>query len=244
MAFLDVLAAAALVFAATTAGAAAVFAFLRVGTRAYAVLLSFSAGVMAYSSVEMLGEAHATLGDFWLFAVFLVGVIFLFTLEKSLPHIHPRFRGNSVTLPRKPALIAGSVTLHNIPEGLAIASAFAGSPALGWTVASAMALQDVPEGLMVSAPLSCYGMRAGRCLKFGALSGAVEAVSAIIGYMFLASVSVVVPFGLAFSAGAMTYVVFVELLPDAFVTGQRRVAALSFFGGAACAFGLASVFIR
>ena len=242
MAFLDVLAAATLVFAATSAGAAAVFAFLRVGSRAYAALMSFSAGVMAYSALEMMIGARSSLGGAGLFAFFAAGVALLLVLEKSLPHLHPHFRRDGVTLAgRKPALVAGTVALHNIPEGFAIASAFAGSPALGWTVTSAMALQDISEGLMVSAPMACYGMRLGRCFKFGALSGLIEAVSAIVGYLFLASLSWLTPFGLAFSAGAMAYVVFVELLPDAFIAGQRRVAALSFFAGAACAFGLAAV---
>jgi ZIP family zinc transporter len=240
-ALLDVLSGSLLVLFATSAGALVVLAFRHVGRRAYAALLAFSAGVMAYSSVEMAAQAHSSLPGAALAASFIAGVALLIAMGRLLPHVHPSLKHGDAALPgRKAALVAGSITIHNVPEGLAVAAAFAGSPSLGWMVAGSIALQDVPEGLMISAPLACYGMKMNRAILFGLLSGVVEFLSAIAGFAFLAFAAPLVPYALAFSAGAMGCVVLFELLPDAFKDNHRYLAAASFAIGAAGAFAIAS----
>ena len=94
---------------------------------------------------------------------------------------------------------------------------------------------------MVSAPLLAYGVRKWRAFGFGLLSATVEGVSAILGYFFLSHFMSLIPLGLAFAAGAMSYVIFAELLPDAFRGGKEKVATLSFLAGAGMAFVMASV---
>jgi len=142
---------------------------------------------------------------------------------------------------RKSALLAGAVILHNIPEGLAVGFAFASSASLGWLVAASIAIQDIPEGLLVSAPLACYCMRHKNAIGFGVLSGIVEGVAAIFGFVFLSALSPLVPFALSLSAGAMAYVILVELLPDSFRGGKERLAGIFLLAGFALAFSLSKI---
>ncbi|MDD5318089.1 MAG: ZIP family metal transporter [Candidatus ainarchaeum sp.] len=243
MAFADLLLGALAVLLATSLGALSVVLFRRLGKGFYPAMLAFSAGVMAYSSVEMIGAAHSSSGDAATALGFLVGLLALYIMEKGIPHAHHFLRRKEMAAStKKAALIAGAISLHNVPEGLAVAAAFASSTPLGWLVTASIALQDVPEGLLVSAPLALYGVRLRRCLEFGILSGAVEAGAAVAGYFLFSFAAPVVPFGLSFSAGAMAFVVLVELLPDAMKNGRERAAALSFALGIAAAFGMATLF--
>ncbi|MFH0923048.1 MAG: ZIP family metal transporter [Candidatus Micrarchaeota archaeon] len=243
MAFTDVFLGAFIAMMATSIGACGVFFFRKIDKNAFSILLAFSAGVMAFSTVEMIVQAHKTAGDFTVAAGALLGLFALLVVEKTLPHVHMLLRKKTITVAKKKAaLIAGTISIHNIPEGFAIASAFAGSLPLGWMVTASMALQDAPEGFLVSAPLAGYGVDLKRSLKFGILSGVVEFVSAVIGFLFLSAVASIIPFALAFSAGAMAFVILAELLPDAFLKGHRRASAVAFILGVAIAFGLATLF--
>jgi ZIP family zinc transporter len=190
----------------------------------------------------MFFQSHKAAGDVAAITGFVLGVAALVVFEKTLPHIHFLLRKKELAHPKKKvALIAGTITLHNIPEGVAIAAAFASSTPLGWLVTSAIALQDIPEGLMISAPLACYGMDLKTSIKFGVFSGVVEFLAAIVGYALLVVAQAVIPAALAFSAGAMAYVVFVELLPDAFAKKEESLVAVSFFGGIIMAFVIAAL---
>jgi ZIP family zinc transporter len=189
----------------------------------------------------MIAESHAMSTNSVTFSGIFLGLFVFLILEKLLPHVHLVIRKKQMSdSKKKAALVAGTVTIHNIPEGFAIASAFAGSSPLGWLVTTSIALQDIPEGLMISTPLACYGLDTRRCFGWGAFSGVVEFVAAVVGYLFLSTVKGVTPFALSFSAGAMSYVVLFELLPDAF-NGNRHIAAISFIAGIAVAFGLATL---
>lgn len=242
MAFTDVFIAALIAAVATSLGAMMVLPFKKAGCKVFPLLLSFSAGMMVYSAIEMLNESHQTAGDFALATGFAVGVAALVISERLLPHIHLIVRKKELSSEKKKvALVAGTVTLHNVPEGFAIASAFAGSVPLGWLVATAIAIQDFPEGFLVSGPLSCYGMEGKRCIQYGILSGVVEFFAAIIGFAFLNQVSFLTPFALSFAAGAMAYLVFAELLPDAFKNGFERGAAIAFILGIALTYAIASL---
>ena len=242
MAFTDVLFAAFLAAAATSLGALMVLPFKKAGCNLFPLLLSFSAGMMAYSAAEMLNQSHQTAGDLAVAIGFTLGMVALVVSEKLLPHIHLLVRKKKLTSEKKKvALVVGTVTLHNVPEGFAIASAFAGSTPLGWLVATAIAIQDFPEGFLVSGPLSCYGMEGKRSVQYGILSGIVEFGAAVMGFLLLSFISALTPFALSFAAGAMAYLIFAELLPDAFKKGFERGAAIAFILGIALTYTLASV---
>lgn len=129
--------------------------------------------------------------------------------------------------------------MHNIPEGLSIASAFSLSPALGWTVAVAISVQDVVEGFAVAAPLAFYGTGLRKGVAIGVFSGFVELAAAAAGFFVLSHAGPAVPLALAFSSGCMAFVVFKEMLPDALKEGGWKTAA-SFALGAALAWTLAA----
>jgi ZIP family zinc transporter len=242
MAFTDLALGALAVLLATSAGSFAVLFLKGIGRRGSSSMLSFAAGIMAYSAVEMLGQSHNSAGDAVMLAGFLIGLMVIMACERIIPHIHHHIRKKELADEKKKAvLIAGTITLHNLPEGFAIATAFAASNPLGWFVTSSIALQDVPEGALVSAPLNIYGMSNRWSVAFGVLSGVAEAGAAVLGFIFLSYFASLVPFALAFSAGAMIYVVFVELMPDAVEGGMERNAALFFVAGAAIAFVMASM---
>ncbi|MFA5930114.1 MAG: ZIP family metal transporter [Candidatus Micrarchaeia archaeon] len=241
MPFPDLLLGASLAFFATAAGAALVLPIKDMNGRLFALLAAFSGGVMAFSSLEMLLQSHAASGDITAIAGLALGMCAFFILEKILPHAHAFV--SRAPLPqkkKKAALLAGTITLHNIPEGFAIASAFAASPQLGYLVAGTMAIQDFPEGLIVSAPLMAYGVGTRHSFFWGAFSGFVEFLAAIAGFLFLSAVGAATPFALAFSAGAMAFVALFELMPDAFRAGDKRQVALVFLLGAALSFALSA----
>ncbi|MEW6749156.1 MAG: ZIP family metal transporter [Candidatus Micrarchaeota archaeon] len=239
---MDAIFGALTVLLATSAGALAVLFFGCLKGTKDTALLSFSAGVMAYASIEMLSESYELSGALPMIAGFLIGIAALTLSERALPHVHQHITKKELEHTKKKALmIGGAIAIHNIPEGLAIATAFASSVPLGWFVTTTMAIQDVPEGTLISAPLLCYGMKKSRAILFGVLSGLVEAAAAIAGFMFLSIFTPLIPIALAFSAGAMAFVVMVELLPDAFGKGHERVGALAFIGGAVVAFAIASL---
>ena len=243
MSFFDLFLGALLAFASTTAGAALVLPIKDMKGKLFALLASFSGGVMAYSAVEMLLQSHAISGNLTALAGLGLGLCAFYILEKLLPHAHAFMnRAPMEQKKKKAALLAGTITLHNIPEGFAIASAFAASGPLGWLVAITIAIQDFPEGLIVSAPLMAYGIGARHSFFWGAFSGFVEFLAAIVGFLFLSAVATATPFALAFSAGAMAFVTFSELMPDALRTGDKKSVVLIFILGVVLAFGMALVF--
>jgi len=239
MDFVDVALGGGLAMVATALGAAGVLAFRKIDQRAFPLILSFSAGVMAVSAAEMLYQSNAAGGPFTALAGLACGLLVFFLLEKLLPHAHMLLTKREMEhTHRKAVMLAGAITLHNIPEGFAIASAFAGSAPLGWIVSISMALQDFPEGLVVSAPLTYYGLGRWRSFLWGAFSGIVEFAAAIAGYAFLNTIRAATPFALGISAGAMTYLVLFELLVESFKGKISRGSALSFIAGAAIAFAI------
>ena len=230
------------VLMATTFGAAGVFAFKRIHSRLCPSIVAFCAGVMAFSSLEMLNESHALSGDRIALAGLLAGMTTFLAVEKLLPHAHMVLLGAEMPhAKRKVALLVGTITIHNIPEGLAIASAFAASSTLGWLVTVSIALQDIPEGLIVAAPVACYGVATRRSFLWGMFSGLVEFAAAIGGFLFLRVVSAATPLALGFSGGAMGYVILSELLPDAVQAESRYAASAAFVAGVATAYGFAAL---
>ncbi|MFH0961819.1 MAG: ZIP family metal transporter [archaeon] len=207
------------------------------------ILLSFAAGVMAFSVYEMSLESLKKSGAFASFVGSAVGFLIFFLIERLLPHTHLLRNGSEKGRKKtKTFLLLGAIAIHNIPEGLAVGSAFAGSAVFGWFVSSSIAIQDIPEGLLITAPLIIYGLSTRKSLFYGILSGVSETAAAIVGFIFLSRVSALVPFALAFSSGAMTYVILVELLPDALSEeGKKGRTVFSFILGIFLTWLLASL---
>ena len=222
-------------FLGTSLGAAMVF-FLKdkIAPRIEKLLLGFAAGVMIAASVWSLlipaiemTEAQGKLA--WLPAVtgFLLGIGFLLVLDTVIPHLHLKSsepEGLHAGQPRlsKTTMMLFAVTLHNIPEGMSVGVAYAGSmmKGAGITVAGAFALalgiaiQNFPEGAVVSLPLRAAGFRRKKSFIGGVLSGAVEPVAAVLTIFLSEQITPVLPFLLSFAAGAMIYVVVAELIPE------------------------------
>lgn len=232
----------------TSVGAAVVFFTRSVGHKLLDTMLGFAAGVMIAASVWSLiipsiemTEAMGGIG--WLPAAlgFLAGGLFLRVCDAFLPHLHiglPRSEAEGVdTSWRRSTLLVLAITLHNIPEGLAIGVLFGGAafgidPTGTATIAGAIALaigigiQNLPEGTAVSVPLRREGVGVGKSFYYGQLSGAVEPVFAVIGAIAVIYVQPILPFALAFAAGAMIYVVVEELIPESQHHGNTDLATL------------------
>jgi len=214
-------------FFLTAFGAAEVYLFKKnLDERIQSMFFGFAAGVMTAASVwSMLLPAIDEGG--WIPACigFLCGGAFLLLLDRSVPHIHAllnKNRNQPYSLSRT-TLIILAITLHNIPEGLAVGLAFAMATVEGSsaTMAGATALavgiglQNIPEGASVSLPMFREGCSKTRSFLIGAASGAVEPVSGVMGALLAVSIAGVMPWILAFSAGAMIFVVAEELIPGA-----------------------------
>ncbi|SHJ08824.1 ZIP family metal transporter [Parasporobacterium paucivorans] len=219
-------------FLATVIGAATVFfVAAEAGGKVQKTFLGFASGVMIAASVWSLLlpaiEMSKEKGDIeWLPAAlgFISGGIFLFLLDKFLPHLHAdaeRPEGIKSKMPRSTLLVL-AVTLHNIPEGMAVGLAFAmaskSSAALtgAFVLATGMALQNLPEGAAISLPLRGEGFSKQKSFLFGAASGIVEPMAGLLGVLLAVAVVNIMPFMLSFAAGAMIYVVVDELVPEAY----------------------------
>ena len=219
-------------WAATAAGAAVVLLVREVHRKLLDAMLGFAAGVMMAATFwSLLGpaiDAASELGlPAWLppAAGFLGGALFLQAVDWLLPHLHPGPpEGRAEGLPAswtRTTLLVLAVTLHNIPEGLAVGVAF-GAAAAGLPTASlsgavalavGIAIQNVPEGMAVALPLRREGFSPGRALWYGQLSGAAEPPAAVMGALAAAASHAALPYVLGFAAGAMMFVVVEELIP-------------------------------
>ncbi len=237
----------------TALGAALVFATKKVPRKLLDAMLGFAAGVMIAASYWSLLAPAIELSEAgslpsWLPPTigFLVGGVFLRLLDRVLPHLHPGLPMSDAegveTSWRRSVLLISAITLHNIPEGLAIGVAFgavgiglgAGVPAatLGGAIALAIGigLQNFPEGTAVSFPLRREGMSRGKSFFYGQLSAVVEPVAAVVGAAAVIVAQPILPYALAFAAGAMIFVVAEELIPEA-KRGSPDIAALSLMVG-------------
>ena len=242
-------------FAGTALGCATVFFLKReMDARLQKALLGFAAGVMLAASVWSLlipamemAEAAGT--SPWLPAAggFLLGVGFLLALDTVIPHLHlhdDRPEGLPSSLNKSFMLIL-AVTLHNIPEGMAVGVVLAAmlegsevvTPAAALALSAGIAIQNFPEGAIVSAPLSAAGMRKGKAFLYGAASGVVEPIGALLTILLTSFITPVLPYLLAFAAGAMIYVVVEELIPEAQAGEHSNIGTI----GAALGFALMMV---
>jgi ZIP family zinc transporter len=225
----------------TAAGAMLVLFARNVSRRFLDASLGFAAGVMLAASFwSLLAPSidHAVAQGYgdakWIppLVGFLLGAACLRGVDLVLPHMHPDLKTvEGLKTPwQRSTLLVLAITIHNIPEGLAVGVAFGaaalGAGNLGGAIALAIGigLQNLPEGLAVSLPLRREGMSRARALWYGQLSGAVEPVAGLVGAWLVLSMSAILPYALAFAAGAMIFVVAEELIPESMAGGNVHLA--------------------
>lgn len=233
----------------TTLGAACVF-FMKGQMRPFLqkALLGFASGVMVAASVwSLLIPAMDMSEDMGKFAFipaavgFLIGIAFLLLMDHVVPHLHMGTEcaeGPKCSL-KKTTMLVLAVTLHNIPEGMAVGVVFAGmlSNSTEITLTGALALsigiaiQNFPEGAIISMPLKSEGTGKGRAFLYGMFSGVVEPIAAIVTILLAGIITPVLPYLLAFAAGAMIYVVVEELIPEASEGEHSNIGTIGFAAG-------------
>jgi ZIP family zinc transporter len=211
------------------------------------VLLGFTAGVMlAATAFSLLVPAldEGTLAE--VLAGVLAGGAALLALDVLVPHVHLRFveRGHAdAAASNRALLLLSALTIHNIPEGMAVGVAFAaGGPELGIPIALAIGIQNVPEGFAAAAQLLAAGHTRRSAIGVAALTGAVEPPAALLAFAAVSVAATLLPFVLAFAGGAMLYVVVDELVPESHARGNERAASGGLLMGFALMLALDNAF--
>lgn len=234
----------------TALGAGMVFFFKSIGRRVLDAMLGFAAGVMIAASFWSLLAPSIELSESmglpaWLppLTGFLAGGLFLKLIDKLIPHLHIGLPTNESEGPktswRRSLLLVLAITIHNIPEGLAVGIGFGALEAgittasLAGAVALAMGigLQNFPEGAAVSIPLRREGLSRFKSFWYGQLSGVVEPIAGVLGAALVVSMKPVLPYALAFAAGAMIYVVVEEVVPESQRSGNSDISTLGAIAG-------------
>ncbi len=230
----------------TALGAAPVLFIKRFNQKVMDGMLGLAAGVMIAASYwSLLAPAIEMSGGKWMPAMigFLAGGGVLYGIDKVLPHLHLNLDTGHAegirTSWQRSVLLVSAITLHNIPEGLAVGVAFGAvaagheSATLGAAIALALGIgiQNFPEGLAVAMPLRREGMGRFKAFMYGQASGLVEPIGGVMGAALVLLVQPVLPYALAFAAGAMIFVVVEELIPEAQANGHTDFATLGALGG-------------
>ncbi|MGV6862306.1 MAG: ZIP family metal transporter [Putridiphycobacter sp.] len=230
----------------TAFGASFVFFFKSLNRTVLDVALGFTGGVMVAASFWSLLNPAIDLSDgSWVPAAvgFLLGAIFLFSLDKILPHLHINFSPDEAegvkTKWNKTILLVLAITLHNIPEGLAVGVLFGAvaadlpgaSIAGAVTLAIGIGIQNFPEGFAVSMPLRRQGMSRRKSFFYGQLSAIVEPMAGVAGAAAVMVFTPILPYALAFAAGAMIFVVVEEVIPETQLGKNTDLATLGFMVG-------------
>jgi zinc transporter, ZIP family len=236
----------------TALGASVVFFFKNMNRIVLDGMLGFTGGVMVAASYwSLLSPAiDMSSGEGFVKVIpaaagFILGALFLFGLDKALPHLHINFKeeeqeGFKTKTPwQRTTLLVLAITLHNIPEGLAVGVLFggvaAGIPeatiAGALTLAIGIGIQNFPEGIAVSMPLRRMGMSRKKSFLYGQSSALVEPVAGVVGALAVSFFTPVLPYALAFAAGAMIFVVVEEVIPETQQANNTDIATLGFIGG-------------
>ena len=226
----------------TAFGASAVLLKRDISQRLMDGLLGMAAGIMLAASffslllpaIEMVeGITPVILG-------FMAGGIFLRVLDTVIPHVHPvtgKEEGLSSAY-RKITLFALAVTIHNIPEGMAVGVAFGTDFNSGLSLAFGIGLQNIPEGLAIAMPLISLGYTRFRSFMYSSLSAVVEPIFALAGAFAVVHFHAILPYALSFAAGAMIFVVVEDLIPEAESNGNEDIATMMALLGFAIMMGL------
>ena len=234
----------------TALGASSVFLFKSMSRIALDGMLGFTGGVMVAASfwsllspaIEMsAGEGFAKVMPSAI--GFGLGALFIFAIDKVLPHLHINFKqeeAEGIKTPwRRTTLLTLAITLHNIPEGLAVGVLFGGvaagipeaSVAGAVVLAFGIGLQNFPEGIAVAMPLRRSGLSKFKSFWYGQLSAIVEPIAAVVGALAVTFFTPLLPYALAFAAGAMIFVVVEEVIPETQLDKYTDIATLGFIGG-------------
>lgn len=232
----------------TAFGASFVFFFKTMNRMVLDGMLGFTGGVMVAASYWSLLAPAIAMSEGEGFAKvlpaaigFLLGALFLFGLDKTLPHLHINFKETEgIKSPwQRTTLLVLAITLHNIPEGLAVGVLFGGVAAgipeasiVGAvTLAIGIGIQNFPEGIAVSMPLRRMGMSRWKSFLYGQSSAIVEPIAGVIGAVAVTFFTPLLPYALAFAAGAMIFVVVEEVIPETQQDKNTDIATLGFIGG-------------
>jgi len=232
----------------TALGASTVFLFKTMSRMALDGMLGFTGGVMVAASFwSLLSPAiEMSAGEGFVKVMpaaigFGLGALFIFAIDKVLPHIHINFKeAEGIKTPwRRTTLLTLAITLHNIPEGLAVGVLFGGvaagipeaSIAGAVVLAFGIGLQNFPEGIAVAMPLRRSGVSKFKSFWYGQLSAIVEPIAGVIGALAVTFFTPLLPYALAFAAGAMIFVVVEEVIPETQQDKYTDIATLGFIGG-------------
>ena len=234
----------------TALGASSVFLFKSMNRMALDGMLGFTGGVMVAASFwSLLSPAiEMSNGEGFVKVMpsavgFGLGALFIFGMDKVLPHLHINFKeedAEGIKTPwRRTTLLTLAITLHNIPEGLAVGVLFGGvaagipeaSVAGAVILAFGIGLQNFPEGIAVAMPLRRSGISRFKSFWYGQLSAIVEPIAAVIGALAVTFFTPILPYALAFAAGAMIFVVVEEVIPETQLDKYTDIATLGFIGG-------------
>jgi len=232
----------------TAMGASVVFLFKKISRAALDGMLGFTGGVMiaaAFFSLLMpaieMSTGEGIAKGIPVATGFILGALFIFLIDKNLPHLHINFEVSEgmETSWRRTTLLVLAITMHNIPEGLAIGVLFggvaAGIPEATISGAVILALgigiQNIPEGIAVSMPLKRMGMSSNKSFIYGQGSAVVEPIAAVIGVLAVNFFGPLLPYALSFAAGAMIFVVVEEVIPETQLDKHTDLAALGFVCG-------------
>lgn len=236
---------------ATGAGGIAVLLIRHPSPRSLDVLLGFTAGVMFAAAAFSLLVPALELGSLSEVLVgFALGGAALAVADRYVPHLHMRFfESRHADTPgrrrawQRAGLLISALTIHNIPEGMAVGVAFAaGGPELGVPVALAIGIQNIPEGFAAAAPLVEAGIRPRMAALVAGITGLFEPPAAFAAFAAFEFSTMLLPAGLAFAGGAMIYVIADELIPESHARGHEREATMALLGGFILMMGLDNAF--
>lgn len=197
------------------------------------MLLAYTAGVMVAASTYGLIPASLKLSNlFVLCCGILIGALFLSLLEQFIPHVDLQHDGIMLSLPAQSMMVITAMTLHNVPEGLSMGASFSSeTDNLGISVALSIGLQNIPEGFLVGLFLVNQKVNSWLSILIATLTGVIEIIASVLGFYLAAQILFLVPFGLAFAAGAMLFIVYKELIPETHGHGHERIATFTFLIG-------------
>jgi ZIP family zinc transporter len=202
----------------------------KTGAPTLGFFMGFAAGIMIMLSfLELLSNAISIAGLTIAAIGFLAGALVMFILDFTLPHRFFKTDEVGVLKPglfKSGILIAIGISLHNLPEGIAIATGYSFVPTVGIAIAIAMALHNIPEGMAIALPCYMGGASRGTAFKLALVSGLVEPFGALLASIFLFSIPGIVPLGLAFAGGVMVFVTLDELIPVAHKHGHEHYTTL------------------
>lgn len=229
---------------ATVFGTLLGFIFKKISHRFSDIVLSFAAGVMLAAAViglvlpSLEHGPGGVLGIVYTVAGIFAGALCLNVFDKIVPHLH-RLSGvdqeahpNATAKLNKVLLFVTAIAIHNLPEGIAAGVSFGtGNNGEALTVAGGIALQNIPEGMVIVGPMLAAGMKPGRTFLIAAMTGVVEVLGTLLGYLAVTVSSAILPFALAFAGGTMLYVISDEMIPETHAHGSERGATYALLVG-------------